>query len=108
MIRDYGIRPRRVPALLGRCLTKLKLKQSKYRFKKPARAYIVAVDLDTVTSLGHSLRVCAMSTAEESFVVFHPMSNDSTSAVEACRGECLNCTLKAIEGIGVTLVDDVE
>jgi hypothetical protein len=70
--------------------------------------YRAKTDSDTVASLGHSLRVSAMGAAEEFIVVFHPMSDDATSTMEACRSEGLNRTFKAIERVGMALVDDVK
>ena len=49
-----------------------------------------------------------MGAAEEFVVVFHPMSDDATSTMEACRSEGLNRTFKAIERVGMALVDDVK
>ena len=70
--------------------------------------YRAKIDSDAVASLGHSLRVSAMGAAEEFVVVFHPMSDDATSTMEACRSEGLNRTFKAIERVGMALVDDVK
>ena len=66
------------------------------------------IGLDAVASFRHSLRVGAMGAAEEFLVLFHSVSDNATSAVEASRSECLNCALKAIERVGMALVDDVE
>lgn len=50
----------------------------------------------------------AMSTAEKALIMLNAVSNNSTSAMEAGRGKCLNGALKTVEGIGMPLEHDIE
>ena len=64
--------------------------------------------LNSVSSLGDSLRVGAVSAAKEFVIMFNAMADDPTSAVKTGRSEGLDGTLKTIEGIDSAGLHDFE
>lgn len=64
--------------------------------------------LNSVSSLGDSLRVGAVSAAKEFVIMFNAMADDPASAVKTGRSEGLNGTFKTIECVGSAGLHDFE
>jgi hypothetical protein len=62
-----------------------------------------AADLDTIAKLRHAFLFGAMSTAEDRAVFFNPVAEDVRAAMRASRCEGLDCTFKAVKGVGAAV-----
>ena len=62
-----------------------------------------AADLGTIAQLRHAFLFGAMSTAKDRAVFFNPVADDVRATMRACRCEGLNCTFKAVKGVGAAV-----
>jgi hypothetical protein len=61
------------------------------------------VSLNAVANADFALLASAVGTAIHDPVNFDAMADDSAVAVAALRGECVNCTLEAVEDVGLAI-----
>lgn len=62
-----------------------------------------AADLGSIAQLRHAFLFGAMSTAKDRAVFFNPVADDVRATMRACRCEGLNCTFKAVKGVGAAV-----
>ena len=80
------------------------------------RCYVIAVacparlscGLGTIAQLRHTFLFGAMGTAKDRAVFFNPVADDVRATMRASRCEGLNCTFKAVKGVGAAIQCDLE
>lgn len=69
---------------------------------------MVRGELYSIAGFSNAFVVRAVGAAKELLITLHPVTYDTTPTVETGRGEGLNRALKAIEGVPLVIVDDIE
>lgn len=65
-------------------------------------------ELYSVAGRRYPLGMGTMRAAEKALIVLNAVANNSTSAMQAGRGKCLNGALKTVERIGMPLKNDIK